>query len=122
MLVVGRKAANLDKARTMAESALESGRALESFRRLVQAQGGDVRYVDEPTACRKAPLIENRARIRAGYLLGINAREGGETSVELGAGRARKKRTQLIMPWASKFTTRSAIRLKPVAVVHHSRQ
>lgn len=91
MLVVGRKAANLDKARTMAESALESGRALESFRRLVQAQGGDVRYVDEPDRLPQAPLIETVPASRAGYLLGINAREVGETSVELGAGRARKE-------------------------------
>lgn len=91
MLVVGRKATNLDTARTMAESALESGRALESFRRLVQAQGGDVRYVDEPDRLPQAPLIETVPASRAGYLLGINAREVGETSVELGAGRARKE-------------------------------
>jgi len=91
MLVVGRKAANLNTARTMAESALESGRALESFRRLVQAQGGDVRYVDEPDRLPQAPLIETVPASRAGYLLGINAREVGETSVELGAGRARKE-------------------------------
>ncbi|HWQ04936.1 MAG TPA: thymidine phosphorylase [Longilinea sp.] len=91
MLVVGRKAANLESARTMVESALESGRALESFRRLVEAQGGDVRYVDEPERLPVAPLIETFLAPRAGYLLGINAREVGETSVELGAGRARKE-------------------------------
>ena len=91
MLVVGRKAANLEAARSMAEDALESGRALESFRRLVQAQGGDVRYVDEPDRLPHAPLVETVPATRAGYLLGINAREVGETSVELGAGRARKE-------------------------------
>lgn len=91
MLVIGRKAANLESARTMAEAALESDRALASFRRLVQAQGGDVRYVDEPDRLPVAPLIETVAAARAGYLLGINACEVGETSVELGAGRARKE-------------------------------
>ncbi|NMB67365.1 MAG: pyrimidine-nucleoside phosphorylase [Chloroflexi bacterium] len=91
MLVVGRKAANLEAARSMAEDALESSRALESFRRLVQAQGGDVRYVDEPDRLPHAPLVETVPATRAGYLLGINAREVGETSVELGAGRARKE-------------------------------
>ena len=91
MLVVGRKAASLESARTMAETALESGRALASFRRLVEAQGGDVRYVDEPDRLPVAPLIETVDTPRAGYLLGINAREVGETSVELGAGRARKE-------------------------------
>ncbi|TLN18573.1 thymidine phosphorylase [bacterium] len=91
MLVVGRKAANLEAARTMAETTLESGRALASFRRLVEAQGGNVRYVDEPDRLPVAPLIETIDTPRAGYLLGINAREVGETSVELGAGRARKE-------------------------------
>lgn len=91
MLVVGRKAANLESARTMAETTLESGRALASFRRLVEAQGGDVRYVDEPDRLPVAPLIETVDTPRTGYLLGINAREVGETSVELGAGRARKE-------------------------------
>jgi pyrimidine-nucleoside phosphorylase len=91
MLIVGRKAANLETARSMAEGALESGRALESFRRLVQAQGGDVRYVDEPNRLPQALLVETVPASRAGYLLGINAREVGETSVELGAGRARKE-------------------------------
>ena len=91
MLVVGRKAANLESARIMAETTLESGRALASFRRLVEAQGGDARYVDEPDRLPVAPLIETVETPRAGYLLGINAREVGETSVELGAGRARKE-------------------------------
>lgn len=91
MLVIGRKAAKLESARTMVEAALESDRALGSFRRLVQAQGGDVRYVDEPDRLPVAPLIETVAAARAGYLLGINACEVGETSVELGAGRARKE-------------------------------
>ena len=91
MLVVGRKAANLESARTMVETALESGRAFESFRRLVEAQGGDVSYVDEPDRLPVAPFIDTVFAPRAGYLLGINAREVGETSVELGAGRARKE-------------------------------
>lgn len=91
MLVIGRKAAKLESARTMVEAALESDRALGSFRRLVQAQGGDVRYVDEPDRLPVAPLIETVTAARAGYVLGINACEVGETSVELGAGRARKE-------------------------------
>lgn len=91
LLVIGRKAANLETARTMAETTLESGRALETFRRLVEVQGGDVRYVDEPDRLPAAPLVETIYAARAGYLLGINAREVGETSVELGAGRARKE-------------------------------
>ncbi|HVP20490.1 MAG TPA: thymidine phosphorylase [Anaerolineaceae bacterium] len=90
LLVLGQKAASLDEARELAESALKEGRSLRAFRQLVQAQGGDVTYVDDPQKFPKAPLIEIVPAPRGGYLAGIDAREVGETSVDLGAGRARK--------------------------------
>jgi pyrimidine-nucleoside phosphorylase len=90
MLVLGKKASNLDDARQLAENALDKGGAWERFRVLVIAQSGDVRYIDEPELLPKAPLIEQVVAPQSGYLRVINAREIGETSVELGAGRARK--------------------------------
>jgi len=91
MLVLGKHAANLDEARRIAEDALQSGQAWERFRMLVQAQGGDVRFVDEPERLAKAPLVETTVAPRSGYLKEIQAREIGEASVDLGAGRARKE-------------------------------
>jgi len=90
MLMLGRKADSLTSGRQMAEAALKDGLALQVFRRLVEAQGGDPSYVDDVRKFPVAPLIEMVTAPRAGYLLGIHAREVGETSVELGAGRARK--------------------------------
>jgi pyrimidine-nucleoside phosphorylase len=90
LLVLGKKAADLDAARVMAEAALTGGKSLQVFRQLVQAQGGDVSYVDDPARFPKAPLIETVPAARAGYLVGIDAREVGESSVDLGAGRAKK--------------------------------
>jgi pyrimidine-nucleoside phosphorylase len=90
LLVVGQKAPDLAAARRMAETALKEGRSLQTFRQLVQAQGGDVAYIDDPEKFLKAPLIETVAAPRTGFLMGIDAREVGETSVDLGAGRARK--------------------------------
>ena len=90
MLVLGNKAANLVEARRIAETALQNGQAWERFRMLVQAQGGDVRFVDEPERLAKAPLVETTPSPRSGYLTEIQAREIGETAVDLGAGRARK--------------------------------
>ena len=90
LLVVGKKAGSLAEGRAMAEAALKEGRALAAFRRLVEAQGGDPSYVDNLGKFPAAPLIETVNAPRAGYLLAIDAREVGETSVELGAGRARK--------------------------------
>ncbi len=90
MLVLGNKAEDLQSARLMAEASLASGRAWQTFRNLVIAQGGDVSYVDHPELLPSAPLIEIVGAPLAGHICGINAREIGETAVELGAGRARK--------------------------------
>jgi pyrimidine-nucleoside phosphorylase len=74
----------------MAEEALESGRAFNKFRDFIQAQGGDIRYVDDPSLLEKARLIKAIKTPRSGYLAEVNAREAGETAVLLGGGRERK--------------------------------
>ena len=90
LLVLGKKAPTLQAARQMAETSLSQGKAWDAFRRLVAAQGGDSSYVDHPEKLPLAPIIETIQAPRAGYLEEINAREIGETAVELGAGRAKK--------------------------------
>jgi len=90
MLMLGRKAGSLDEARAKAEEALVSGQAWGRFKQLVQAQGGDVRVVEEPDRLPEAPLKEIVPAPQSGYLAVINAREVGETSVQLGAGRVKK--------------------------------
>ncbi len=90
LLVVGEKARSLEEGRKMAEQSLAQGKALKAFRQLVEAQGGDVSYVDDVGNFPPAPFIQTVKTERAGYLMGINAREVGETAVELGAGRAKK--------------------------------
>ena len=90
MLVVGKRAGDLDGGRRMAESALANGSAFEKFRVLVAAQGGDVSYVDQPEKLPKAKLVQVVEAPRSGWLAEIDARAVGEASVALGAGRAQK--------------------------------
>ncbi|GAP11336.1 thymidine phosphorylase [Bellilinea caldifistulae] len=90
MLVIGGKVQDLREGRDLAEEALREGRAWQQFRTLVQAQGGDVRMVDQPELLPKADFIEKVYASQQGYLSAINAREVGETSVDLGAGRTKK--------------------------------
>ena len=61
MLVLGRKAPDLDQARRMAEAALTDGQAWEKFRTLVQAQGGDVSFIDHPDSLPTAAVIRDGA-------------------------------------------------------------
>jgi pyrimidine-nucleoside phosphorylase len=90
MLVVGKRAQELDEGRSMAEKAIADGSALEKFRVLVQAQGGDVSFVDHPDKLPQARFVEVVKSPRSGYLVEIDARGVGEASVSLGAGRAKK--------------------------------
>ena len=90
MLRLGNKAASLEAARQMAETAIRDGRGWAKFRELVEAQGGDVRAVDEPERLPKAAYVMEMRAEKAGWLAQVNARVVGETSVTLGAGRAKK--------------------------------
>ena len=90
MLVVGKRARDLDEGRKMAECAIADGSAFEKFRVLVQAQGGDVSYVDHPDKFPRAKFIEVVNAPRSGWLVEVDARSIGESSVSLGAGRAKK--------------------------------
>ncbi len=74
----------------MAQKALESGKSLAIFRKLVEAQGGDVRYVDDPGLFPLASCIVDVNSPRSGYLSEVNARDAGETAVLLGGGREHK--------------------------------
>ena len=90
MLVLGRRAPGLESGRRMAEAAISSGAALEKFRVLVRAQGGDVSFVDDPSKFPKAKFIEVVKADRSGTLSRVHARVIGEAAVALGAGRERK--------------------------------
>ncbi len=90
MLVLGKKAAALGEGRKLAEEALSDGRALEQFTTLVRIQGGDTHLVDHPEHLPLADFIEEVSAPRSGYLSVVHAREIGEASVDLGAGRVKK--------------------------------
>ncbi|MFH1524118.1 MAG: thymidine phosphorylase, partial [Chloroflexota bacterium] len=90
MLKLGHRAADLESGRRMAEAVIASGAAFEKLRILVQAQEGDVSYVDDPQKFPKARFVEVVKADRNGYLSRIHARKIGEAAVSLGAGRAHK--------------------------------
>ncbi len=90
MLVLGKRARDLAASRTMAEKAIANGSAFEKFRVLVQAQGGDIAFVDDASRFPSAKYVEVVVSPRSGYLAQVQARIVGEAAVTLGAGRAKK--------------------------------
>jgi pyrimidine-nucleoside phosphorylase len=90
MLVIGSRADDLAQGRRMAERALDDGTAFDKFRVLVDAQGGEVSFVDDTGKLPKARFITTVAAPRTAWLSQIDARTVGEAAVVLGAGRSRK--------------------------------
>ena len=90
VLVAGQRAKTLEEGRAMAEKAVANGSALETLRVLVQAQGGDVSFVDDVTKFERAKYVEVVNAPRSGFISQVHARSVGEASVALGAGRAKK--------------------------------
>jgi pyrimidine-nucleoside phosphorylase len=81
----------MGEGRARAASVLDSGEALETFRRMVEAQGGDPRVVDDPDGVLPgAPVRMPVVAERAGTLAAVDAEALGRASADLGAGRRRK--------------------------------
>lgn len=90
LLVLGKRAKDLNAGRAMAEKSLSDGGAWEKFRVLVEAQGGDLAFVDDPAKLPRAGLIEAVKAPGSGFISQVHARAVGEAAVALGAGRAKK--------------------------------
>jgi pyrimidine-nucleoside phosphorylase len=90
MLILGQKAPDIETGLAMAERAMQDGSGLRKFRELVIAQHGDVSTIDNLDKLPKAKFIEPVLAEKSGWVNSVNAREVGETSVQLGAGREKK--------------------------------
>ncbi|HKA88119.1 MAG TPA: thymidine phosphorylase [Haliangiales bacterium] len=91
MLILGGGAVSPDEGARRIAAALDDGRALERFREIIEAQGGDPRVVDEPARLGRAPVEVVAVAGRAGQVTGVNAEAIGLAVVELGGGRRRKE-------------------------------
>jgi pyrimidine-nucleoside phosphorylase len=90
MLLLGNRAGSRPAAENMARESSASGAGLEYLKKLVEAQGGDVRVIDDPSKLPTAPIKTVLEAPTGGYIAEVQARVVGETSVVLGAGRKKK--------------------------------
>lgn len=90
MLALGGRAMSEDEGKQMAAAVLEDGAGWEKFKKLVEAQGGEVAAIENPARLPTAALVERVPSPRSGYLAGVHARQVGEAAVLLGAGREKK--------------------------------
>jgi pyrimidine-nucleoside phosphorylase len=91
MVRMGRRGGDRVAIRQELEAMLDDGRAMARFAAIVDAQGGDVRALDDysllPTAARRVELRADRS----GEVDSFVCNDVGRASMMLGAGRARKE-------------------------------
>lgn len=71
--------------------ALESGAALEKFKQLVKAQGGDERLIENPELFPQSKIVYEVKSPFSGFISHMNTEKIGECAVILGAGREKKE-------------------------------
>ncbi len=91
MLLLAGAESSREAAEARLRRALEDGLALERFRKLVEAQGGDVRVVDVPDLLPRARHGLPVVAAGDGVVSAIDAQAVGLAAMSLGAGRARKE-------------------------------
>ncbi len=74
-----------------AQQVLTSGAALEKFRQLVEAHGGDPRVVENPALLPTAPLVYDFIAPTDGFVHTLHPRRIAESALLLGAGRQKKE-------------------------------
>jgi pyrimidine-nucleoside phosphorylase len=89
MVVMGEYAGSLADARALCRRTIADGSALDRFRRLIAAQGGDPRVIDDPRFLPQARTQQVVPAPRAGIIQALAARPIGHATILLGAGRAR---------------------------------
>ncbi len=86
LLLVG-VSRDLADARRRLEESVESGRALETFARVIEAQGGNPAVVQDPSVLPQAGAVEVFRAPRAGTVAAVEPRRIGRAILELGGGR-----------------------------------
>jgi pyrimidine-nucleoside phosphorylase len=88
MLTLSGLESDIDTARQRVKQALDSGAALECFRKNIEAQGGDARVCDDPSRLLDLKLHEVRVESpRTGFVNEINTAEIGNAVASIGGGR-----------------------------------
>jgi pyrimidine-nucleoside phosphorylase len=89
MLLVAGVESDRQLARARLEATVRSGKALELFARMTEAQGGDPRVVEDFALLPKAPVIREYRAARDGVVVAIPPRKIGHAIIALGGGRSK---------------------------------
>ena len=89
MLMLGGFGGGRGEARATLEKLIRTGAAAEHFRKIVAAQGGDPRVVDDPGLLPQAKVVEIYNAPRRGFIATVEPRAIGRAIIDMGGGRSR---------------------------------
>ncbi len=89
MLVLAGVARDHDSARADLKHALESGKAADQFRRIIERQGGNPNVLDDPALLPQAKECELFPAARRGFVQRVEPRAIGRGIIALGGGRTK---------------------------------
>ena len=87
MLIMAGIAPDVDSARSALRDTLDSGKAAEQFRRIIECQGGNPDVLDDPALLPQAAECELYIAPRAGIVQQVEPRAIGRGIIALGGGR-----------------------------------
>lgn len=90
MIYLGKKASSIDNGIEKAKTQIENGQALDKFKQIVKAQGGDIRFIDNPESYPRSKNIKKVYSQRGGFIKEMDTYKIGLAALELGAGRKTK--------------------------------
>ncbi len=93
MVMLARPYQNRADVRQRLVGYLSSGRAFETFAKIIRAQGGDTSLIEDVSKFRKAPVVLDVESDIGGAVVACDVRELGLAIVELGGGRRRSNDT-----------------------------
>jgi len=87
MLVLVGASPNVVDARARLQESVTSGRALETFGKVIEAQGGNPAVIEDPSVLPQARAVEVYRAEATGVVTAVEPRRIGRAIVELGGGR-----------------------------------
>lgn len=91
MIKLAGKGENLEQNKERILEIVKNRKGFQKLKELVQKQGGDVSYIENPEKFEKAPYILPVIAKKDGIIQSLKAEQIGKIAVRLGAGRIRKE-------------------------------
>jgi pyrimidine-nucleoside phosphorylase len=89
MLMLGGFSGGRGEARATLEKLIRTGAAAEQFRKIIRAQGGDPKVVDDPGLLPQAKAVEIYPAPRRGFIGAVEPRAIGRAIIDMGGGRSK---------------------------------